>query len=216
MVHHHGAKADQLKLEDLSDQSLPPHTHLNEKGIVVCDWGYFGDEPATYRGCWKCFKSCLVNAFCDYPGYCKCSPGYIGDGITKCSPPVPDVIGYYSNSIRYFRKGDKLAFRYMGVIDHVHIERGFCKIGNIIIEADYARNGVINCTIPIDITNEFVASVSFDAVSWSQPILIPNIQDIRSDPRRNFYLLLISSLLSLILVLIYILYINTHKNRKLE
>lgn len=201
---------------DIGTQSLPPHTHYNEKGYVVCDLGYYGDEPVTWRGCWKCSKSCLINAHCDYPGYCKCNEGFQGDGISQCAHPIPTIIGVYTNSSKYFRKGDKLAFRYMGLIDQYQPTHGFCKIGNVIIAANKCSNGKVECTIPVDLINDYSAYMSFDAISWSQPVIVPGIKLIEDVSRQKLIQLMIASIICLILLLLHTFWKNYRDRKKLD
>lgn len=95
-------KKEAKRLADEECNKAKPNTVSRSRNDCVCKPGYIGDNPITERGCWRCGdenitkqrngRQCYHQAKCIYPGRCICEGGLMGDGITKCESPLPDII----------------------------------------------------------------------------------------------------------------------------
>jgi len=178
--------------EIIENRNVPLHTEINNRGRIICQTGYIGDDPVANRGCWKCKSECHVNALCDYPGKCVCKPGYTGDGITSCKSPVPFIISYHATSFP-FAKDDILSIRFGGVNKKYPITRTFCKIGPVILEAESFANRTIRCKIPLPISARNI-SISLDGLEWSES------REIEKQKEFNLIPIYVSAFCSIILM----------------
>ena len=138
----------------------------NINGKIECIEGFIGDNPIQIKGCWKCSNVCHLNASCDYPGICNCLNGLIGDGITKCSLPVPVILDYFIE----YKELSTINLLFGGIPYNYIIKDAYCLINKEKIQAFNIINKTILCNLPKNIDDKSFISISFDGLEWSDPV----------------------------------------------
>lgn len=143
-----------------------PNTRRSYGNKCRCKEGFFGDDPATERGCWKCEPKCHSQAVCHYPGRCKCAESFVGDGINQCSPPIPNL-----QTVSRGKVGgvDVILVNYDGVGAFIPFQ-AFAKVTNQISPCFITGPQQVGCTC-YSPSNEL--SLSFDGFNYSNAINIP-------------------------------------------
>lgn len=161
-----------------------PNTQVGHRNSCVCLSGYFGDDPLTERGCWKCSPECNKQAKCIYPGRCICQNGLVGNGISNCDPPVPKIVslenpkpdtgGLHSVLVYYSCPFDFSPYY------------AFCRFNNVRVSALIHNNQSLECIIPDGILEGNV-SISFDGNNFTEPLSFRNVENKKNLPRRTAF-----------------------------
>ena len=142
-----------------------PNT-IPKRGKCVCSPSFFGDDPVTERGCWKCAPECHKYAKCFFPGKCICSHSLLGDGVTECSPPIPQLSSFTIIKNTYFQTL-RIYANYVPLIFHPLF--AFCKFGTNLSHGLVYHNSSVSCLIPNEVSSPISFSISFDAIHFSIP-----------------------------------------------
>lgn len=139
--------------------------------MCVCLPGYMTDPDAfKLVGCWKCKTQCHPMAECIHPGECRCRPEYIGDGVTKCTIPLPSVNGITSRSVT--QKGVSVVTFSFSKDEEYEPKQVFCQMGLTILEAvkvkrSDGKRGYATFHLPKTLHGRFSVPLSFDSFHWS-------------------------------------------------
>lgn len=143
-----------------------PHTFINGTGFCECSADFPFGDPLSEIGCWTCNPPCDLNAHCYGPDQCRCNEGYIGDGLDVCEKPVPNLKGFTPKSANIYGNEKITALIHVNAPNYT-TNKGYCRFGPIIVEADTINTTHITCTTQKGKEGVFPISVSFDGVHWS-------------------------------------------------
>ena len=141
------------------------NTFKDSSFVCHCLPGFPFGDPVSEQGCYRCDQECHSLGYCAYPGKCKCVRGYIGDGITSCEVPIPEVTGIFPNIAKPRGYQEARITYYME--ESFTPTKFYCKFGNVQVVGSALAPGVGVCTIPP--SNEYAVrvSVTFDGYRYS-------------------------------------------------
>ena len=135
-------------------------------GTCICKRGYVGPTPLTKHGCWTCSPICSPNALCHYPGYCRCRPGFYGDGVTGCRPSTdpPELLDFSPRAAR--QNGRSFVTISFKPPANVTVETAFARFGNLVSPCSVPAPGTMTCVIPPG-SGTVSLQISLDGTHWS-------------------------------------------------
>jgi hypothetical protein len=144
-----------------------PNTRLLPRGGCECRPGFFGSNP-NGQGCWLCNQTCHPLASCVRTPACECFFGYRGDGVESCelSTPVLTNLALFRGAV----DGECLVNATFSNTERI-AGTGYCKFGQILVQAESVENGVVQCRLPEIDGGSTMVSISFDGVHFSAPLL---------------------------------------------
>ena len=143
------------------------NTMMGLDGKCICKPGFVGPKNLTKHGCWTCSPVCTYNALCHYPGFCKCKPGYEGDGVTVCKPflSAPELVDFHPRSTPVnVPTSVTVTFRSSNTAKS---STGMARFGYQVTICDIPRDDVMICQVPSSNIGPVSFAISFDGNHWS-------------------------------------------------
>lgn len=141
------------------------NTYKDKNNTCRCLPGFKYGDPVSKFGCFNCQTECHAKGYCAHPGKCVCQRGLVGDGITRCEIPTPEVTGIYPTKIRKQGYEDIQVTYYLNEPHNPHYI--WCKFQNVTVLGELIEQGIVKCTAPP--SNEYAVrvSLSFDTQNFS-------------------------------------------------
>ena len=193
------------------DECEGQNTIKTANGTCQCLPSFPFGDPNSKEGCYKCVDQCHEKAICAPPGRCKCIPGLIGDGKSKCDIPTPQILDVSPKQISKESK-ELINVAFTSETNYTAI-KGFCKFGNQIKEAvTITQNNVMKCLPPKSTLSAEKLSISFDNVSFSEDQIFIEFLDTAGKPPIQ----LVWQVWAVVLLIIIIIVIYTNIQKPAE
>ena len=141
------------------------NTYKDSEFVCRCLPGFPFGDPVSKEGCYRCDTECHSHGYCAYPGVCKCFRGLVGDGVTSCVVPIPQVTGVYPNLVR---AAGYVEARITFFMDEPFTPKMFyCKFGDVPVSGQFLQSGVGRCTVPPSKEYAVRVAISFDGENYS-------------------------------------------------
>lgn len=184
---------DGKEMTIISNQNLSncydPSKKPGPNGTCICQDGYFHDEPMTDRGCWICLPSCGLGMSCEYPGVCKCLPGYYVHDFRRCKRAIPFVTSYFPTS------GKSLTVVSLSLksLANFTAQKVYCKFNTTVTNGTLVDPNLAQCTIPYIRSSKknenLKLYLSYDGGNWSTQDIQFKVYDVRMELNNtSFYI----------------------------
>lgn len=184
-----------------------PSRKLTDDGKCICNDGYFHDDPISERGCWICMPSCGEGMKCEYPGVCRCLPGYYHIGFRGCRRAIPFAESYFPTS------GKQLTTINISLksLSNFTADAIYCKFNNTVTTGKIITQNLAQCTVPevksTKITDIFQIYLSYDNGSWSTQDIQFKIYNFRKTVNYFQVMMVVCAVVVIIGIIIWQVYV---------
>lgn len=121
----------------------------------------------------SCTPRCHVHAVCVSDNNCTCNPGFVGDGVTRCVRPLPEITEWNPKEIELpVVEETHVSFRIKLPKDLSNPPGIFCRFGPTVVRGIIMNETYVICHSPEMRIGQQLCSLSFDSEEWSAPVTI--------------------------------------------